>query len=73
VARALLAPGTVLVLDEPTSALDPALADQLLDGVLAAAARTGRSVLVVTHSDAEAARCDAVVALEAGRVVLAGP
>jgi thiol reductant ABC exporter CydC subunit len=73
VARALLAPGTVLVLDEPTSGLDPALADQLLDGVLAAAARTGRSVLVVTHRDAEAARCDAVVVLEAGRVVLAGP
>jgi thiol reductant ABC exporter CydC subunit len=73
VARALLAPGAVLVLDEPTSGLDPALADQLLDGVLAAATPTGRSVLVVTHRDAEAARCDATVALEAGRVVLAGP
>jgi thiol reductant ABC exporter CydC subunit len=73
VARALLAPGAVLVLDEPTSGLDPALADQLLDGVLAAAAPGGRSVLVVTHRDAEAARCDATVALEAGRVVLAGP
>jgi thiol reductant ABC exporter CydC subunit len=72
VARALLAPGAVLVLDEPTSGLDPALADQLLDAVLVAAARSGRSVLVVTHRDAEAARCDAAVALEAGRVVLAG-
>ena len=34
VARALLAPGPVLVLDEPTSGLDPALADELIDGVL---------------------------------------
>ena len=71
VARALLAPGTVLVLDEPTSGLDPALADRLLEDVLASAARAGRSVLVVTHRDAEAARCGSAVALEAGRVVLA--
>jgi len=68
VARALLAPGPVIVLDEPTSGLDPALADRLLDGVVAEAAAAGRSVLVVTHR-AEAARCDATVALEAGRVV----
>ena len=47
VARALLAPGPVLVLDEPTSGLDPALADELIDGVLAAAG--DRSVLLITH------------------------
>jgi len=69
VARALLAPGSVIVLDEPTSGLDPALADQLLDGVVAEAGAAGRSVLLVTHRAAEAARCDARVALEAGRVV----
>ena len=69
VARALLAPGPVIVLDEPTSGLDPVLADQLLDGVVAEAAAAGRSVLLVTHRAAEAARCDAMVALEAGRVV----
>jgi ABC-type transport system involved in cytochrome bd biosynthesis fused ATPase/permease subunit len=67
VARALLAPGDVLVLDEPTSGLDPVLADELVDAVLAAAG--GRSVLVITHRAAEAARCDRTVALEAGRVV----
>jgi len=69
VARALLAPGPVIVLDEPTSGLDPVLADQLLDGVVAEAAAAGRSVLLVTQRAAEAARCDATVALEAGRVV----
>ena len=71
VARALLAPGPVLVLDEPTSGLDPGLADELLNGVFAAAG--ARSILVVTHRDAEAARCDAVVTLEAGRVVASSP
>ena len=67
VARALLAPGPVVILDEPTSGLDPQLADELLEGVLEAAG--ARSVLVITHRAAEAARCDATVALEAGRVV----
>ena len=73
VARALLAPGPVLVLDEPTSGLDPALADQLLDGVLATAAAHGRSVLVITHRASEAARCDETVTLESGRVVTPQP
>jgi len=67
VARALLAPGPVLVLDEPTSGLDPALADEVLSGVLAASGE--RSVLVITHRAHEAARCDAMVTLEAGHVV----
>jgi thiol reductant ABC exporter CydC subunit len=67
VARALLAPGPVLLLDEPTSGLDPALADELLASVLAAAGE--RSVLLITHRAHEAARCDAAVTLEAGRLV----
>jgi ABC-type transport system involved in cytochrome bd biosynthesis fused ATPase/permease subunit len=69
VARALLAPGPVLVLDEPTSGLDPALADEVLQGVLAAAAAGERSVLVITHRPHEAARCDETVTLEGGHVV----
>jgi ATP-binding cassette, subfamily C, bacterial CydC len=71
VARALLAPGPLLVLDEPTSGLDPALADEVLDGVFAAAGE--RSVLVITHRAHEAARCDETVTLESGRVVTATP
>ena len=67
VARALLAEGPVLLLDEPTSGLDPELADGLLAGVFEAAGE--RSVLLVTHRAAEAARCDTAVALERGRVV----
>jgi ABC-type transport system involved in cytochrome bd biosynthesis fused ATPase/permease subunit len=69
VARALLAPGPVLILDEPTGGLDPRLADELVDGVLRVAG--DRSVLLITHRDSEAARCDAAVTLEGGRVVAA--
>jgi ATP-binding cassette subfamily C protein/ATP-binding cassette subfamily C protein CydC len=71
VARALLAPGPVLVLDEPTSGLDPQLADAMLDAVYGAAAASGRSVLLITHRQAEAARCEEALALEGGRVVSA--
>ena len=71
VARALLAPGPLLILDEPTSGLDASLADQLVEGVLAAAGE--RSVLLITHRDGEAARCEATVTLEAGRVTSPPP
>ncbi len=71
VARALLAPGPLLVLDEPTSGLDPALADRLVDGVLAEAG--GRSVLLITHRAGEAARCEESLTLEAGRVASPRP
>jgi ABC-type transport system involved in cytochrome bd biosynthesis fused ATPase/permease subunit len=69
IARALLAPGPIVILDEPTGGLDARLADELVDGVLRAAG--DRSVLIITHRDSEAARCDATVTLEAGRVVAA--
>lgn len=67
VARALLAPGPLLILDEPTSGLDAALADRLVDGVFAAAG--GRSVLLITHRAGEAAHCDDTVTLEGGHVL----
>jgi thiol reductant ABC exporter CydC subunit len=67
VARALLMEAPILVLDEPTSGLDAALADQLIDDVLAAAGP--RSVLLITHRSSEAERCTTTVTLESGRVV----
>jgi thiol reductant ABC exporter CydC subunit len=69
VARAMLAPASVIVLDEPTSGLEHPVGDRLLDQVLAAAG--DRSVLVVTHRAADAAKCDSSVTLEAGRLVAA--
>jgi thiol reductant ABC exporter CydC subunit len=71
VARALLAPGALLILDEPTSGLDAALAQEVVEGVLRAAGP--RSVLLITHRPAEAARCNATVTLEAGRVMSVPP
>jgi ABC-type transport system involved in cytochrome bd biosynthesis fused ATPase/permease subunit len=67
VARALLAGGPILLLDEPTAGLDTRQGDQLTDDVLAAAA--GRSVLLITHRAAEAAKCQRTISMEAGRII----
>ena len=70
VARALMnAPGLVLA-DEPTGNLDPATGDAVLDLLFGLSGRFSASapaLVVVTHSDAIAARCDRVVRIGAGR------
>jgi ATP-binding cassette, subfamily C, bacterial CydC len=55
------------LLDEPTAGLDPRQADQLIADVLGAA--QDRSVLLITHRAAEAARCHTTVVLDAGHTV----
>ncbi|WP_147440905.1 thiol reductant ABC exporter subunit CydD [Mycetocola zhadangensis] len=58
--RALDRRCAVLLLDEPSSALDHATEARLLDG-LAAVARTGIAVVVVSHRQAVIERADSVV------------
>jgi ABC-type polar amino acid transport system ATPase subunit len=48
IARALALQPKVLLCDEPTSALDPELVDEILD-ILVEIARTGMTMLIVTH------------------------
>ncbi len=70
-ARALLTEAPVILLDEPTSGLDEATALGLLADILVST--EGRTVLLVTHRDAEAALVEQRVTIEGGRVVAAGP
>jgi putative ABC transport system ATP-binding protein len=68
IARAMaLEPGIVLA-DEPTAALDTGTGRDVM-GLLAAFARAGRAVMVVTHDVRLEALADRVVRLEDGRVV----
>jgi ATP-binding cassette subfamily C protein CydC len=66
-ARAMLADFPVLVLDEPTASVDPARADALLHDLATAASRSGRSVVLISHTGAPDGLMDRVVTLEAGR------
>lgn len=68
VARALLHDPAVLLLDEPTRSVDQPGAAALLD-LLRDQAADGRTVVLVTHDLAEAARADAATVLDEGRVV----
>jgi len=66
-ALALANDPTVLLADEPTGELDAATADHIV-GLLADYAADDHAVIVVTHSDAIAARAHRVVYLSDGRL-----
>jgi thiol reductant ABC exporter CydC subunit len=68
-ARALLSGANLLLLDEPTAHLDPESSPRALAELLGAAG--SRSVLVVSHESAIPEQVDAVIALDAGRIVSA--
>jgi ATP-binding cassette subfamily B protein len=69
-ARALLWEPKILILDDPMSAVDAKTEAAILDAIERQAAR--RTVLLVTHRVAAAARCDEIVVLDGGRVVERG-
>jgi ATP-binding cassette subfamily C protein LapB len=70
IARALVGDPPVLLLDEPTSHLDRRCEEELCNSFRELARE--RTVVVVTHSPLLLRSCDVVIALERGRVALAG-
>lgn len=69
IARALMNDPDVVLADEPTGNLDTAMGDQVLDCLFALAGDARRTVVLVTHNPAVAARCDRVVSLRDGAIV----
>ena len=73
IARALAMRPKLMLFDEPTSALDPELVGEVLS-VMRALARTGMTMIVVTHELAFAREvADRVVFMDAGAIVESGP
>jgi ATP-binding cassette, subfamily B, multidrug efflux pump len=69
-ARTLLREPTVLVLDDPMSAVDARTEARILEAL--ARAGEGRTMILITHRVAAAARCDQVVVMEGGRITERG-
>jgi lipoprotein-releasing system ATP-binding protein len=69
VARALAASPRALLADEPTGDLDRATGRRLHETLRALVRARGLTVVVVTHNEELAGRCDRVMRLEAGRLV----
>jgi putative ABC transport system ATP-binding protein len=63
IARALVHRPSLLLADEPTGNLDPSTAAKVLDVLLAQTREHGASLVLVTHSEAAAARADRVLHL----------
>jgi len=63
IARALVHRPALLLADEPTGNLDPATAANVMDVLLAQTREHGASLVLVTHSEAAAARADRVLLL----------
>lgn len=68
-ARALLHEPLLLLMDEPTTGLDELSFQRTWQRIGELRQRRGVSVLLTTHRADEAARCDRVAVLDAGRIV----
>lgn len=65
IARALVHRPGLLLADEPTGNLDPTTAAMVLDVLIGQCRQEGASLVLVTHSEAAAARADRVLHLSA--------
>ncbi len=69
IARAFVAEPRLLLADEPTGNLDRKTGSGVADTMLSLVRDNGAAMLMVTHDEAMAARCDRAIALDGGRVV----
>lgn len=68
-ARATAPRPAILLADEPTGNLDSANGEAIMDLLFDLRDKHGATLVLVTHSDALAARCDRVITLRDGRSV----
>ena len=62
----------MLILDEPTSGVDPMARDRFWELLIELSRNKGVTIFVSTHFMNEAARCDRIALMDAGRVLATG-
>jgi putative ABC transport system ATP-binding protein len=68
IARAIAPRPALVFADEPTGNLDAATGASIIDLLFARRAETGATLVIITHDEALAARCERVVTLADGRI-----
>ena len=69
IARAFAAEPAILFADEPTGNLDNVTGERVIDLLFQLNQARGTTLVLVTHDEHLAGRCDRLVRLEAGRIV----
>ncbi|MBA3053672.1 MAG: ATP-binding cassette domain-containing protein [Sphingomonadales bacterium] len=69
IARALAPRPALIFADEPTGNLDAATGAAIIDLLFARRAETGATLVIITHDETLAQRCDRIVTLADGRIV----
>lgn len=69
IARAQVTGASVIFADEPTGALDSQTSNEVMDALLNSTVGLGKTLVLVTHDAAVAARCGRLVEVRDGRVV----
>ena len=72
IARALAHEPALLLADEPTGSLDRVTGERVMDVLIDAARGHGCALVLVTHNEDDARRCDRILALRDGRLVELG-
>lgn len=69
IARAQIADPAVVFADEPTGALDSGTSNAVLTALLDSTVSRGRTLVLVTHDELVAARCDRIIHVSDGHIV----
>ena len=69
IARSQVIDPAIVFADEPTGALDSATAVEVMSILLSATTGRGRTLIVVTHDEGVARRCQRILRLQDGRIV----
>ncbi|RTR07161.1 ABC transporter ATP-binding protein [Halomonas nitroreducens] len=72
-ARAFVTGAELVFADEPTGNLDPATGERIIDTLFALNREAGTTLVLVTHDQALARRCDRCLHLVAGRLTESDP
>ncbi len=72
-ARAFVLQPALLLADEPTGSLDFATGEKIMELMFALNREQGTTLVLVTHDQAIAARCERKITIEAGRMWLEAP